>query len=543
MKRRCILISIAVLLLSALFPFTVKAETVSFDVTFESSGGDYTITGNDDDSSVYDVLKGMQPGDTADIEFVLKNDTGKKIAWWMKNNALTSFEDEGVAKHGAYTYDLSLVNSSGTESVLYSNNEVGGQDSTEGLHEATETLKDDFIFLEEIEGNQTIRVKLHLELEGETQSNLYQEVLGQLEFIFATELIESGKRIIYVVPHTGIEGRDSVNTRNRLILLVSLVFMALAGLYLLLSRKSLKKARNTAVAILLALTLIIPLFTERVNAYSSYKVTLLAGNYGKIIDPADGQKKDRVELEFFPDSNDPNERIWTPGDYDVVVTDDRYYCNNEYHISGIEGIAEAQEIKEDMVFVATYRIKGDLVAYTIHYVDASGAQLLPDSVFHGNIGEEAVLAYKYVEGYLPNEFTQSHILSDDEDENVFTFTYHRAETGEGGETVIVYEEGEPVVRPSTPGGNQSGTTPAVPSEPAEPTEPVEPSEPTEPTEPVDIDDPTTPTTVDPEPTVKPEPDKEDQPFIPMAILIGGGSLLFLFLLLFLLRRRRKDQEE
>ena len=62
---------------------------------------------------------------------------------------------------------------------------------------------------------------------------------------------------------------------------------------------------------------------------------------------------------------------------------------------------------------------------------------------------------------------------------------------------------------------------------------------------VDIDDPTTPTSpvVDPQPTVVPEPDKPEQFFVPMAILVGSVSLLFLFLLLLLLRKRRKDQEE
>ena len=541
MKKRYILISALVLMLSALFPFTAKAETISFNVTFESAGGGYRISGNDDDTSVYDVLKGMQPGDTADIEFVLRNSTDKTIVWWMKNNALTSFEDEGVAKHGAYTYDLSLVNSSGTSSVLYSNNEVGGQDSTDGLHEATESLKDDFIFLEEVGGGSTIRVKLHLELEGETQSNLYQEVLGQLEFIFATEIIESGKKIIYVIPKTGIEGEQALKTQNRFVLLVSLAFMLLAIIYLLFRKKSLKKARNAAVAILLALALMVPMFTERVDAYSSYKVTLLAGSHGKIIDPKDGQEKDMVELEFFPDSDDESKRVWTPGDYDVVVKDDRYYCNNEYHISGIEGAVEAQEIKEDMIFVATYRIKGDLVGYTVHYVDESGAMLLPDSTFHGNIGEEAVLAYKYVDGYIPNTYSQAHVLSDDPGKNVFTFTYRRAEAGEGG-TTIVYEEGEAPARPSTSGGGLPGGNPAGTEEPVNPAEPTEPGTSGEP---VEIDDPTTPTTpvVDPQPTVVPEPDKPEQFFVPMAILVGSASLLFLFLLLLLLRRRRKDQEE
>ena len=529
MKKRYILVSIMVLLLSTLFPVTLKAEAILFDVSFDKEGSAYKINGNDNGEDVYDALKGMQPGDVVDIEFVLKNNSDKKISWWMKNDAVKSFEDDGDAANGAYTYELSLVNSSRTTTVLYSNNEVGGQDSTAGLHEATETLKDDFIFLEEVEGGQEIRIKLHLELEGETQSNSYQEVLAKLQFIFAAEIIESGKTIIYVIPKTGIDaGREAAKKQNSLVMLVSLAFMLLALIYLLMKKKSQRKARNAAVMILFALMLVVPLFTEKVYAaYNTYKVTLLGGNYGEIKDPETGEWKNKVDLVIK--AGDP----WTSGDYEVRVTNDRYYCNSEFHVSGTEeSVIYIEHLNEDMVFVATYRIKGDLVAYTVYYVDENGAELpgLPYATFNGNVGEDAVLAYKYCDGYLPDTYTQTHILDANPDNNVFYFTYHKIPEGEGGTTVI-YEEGEPVVTPGGTGGEPGGN--------------VEPVEPVVPDEPVIIDDPTTPQTepiIDPEPTVVPEPDKPGQLFVPMAIAIGGGLLLLFLFLLLLFRRRRKQEE-
>ena len=64
-------------------------------------------------------------------------------------------------------------------------------------------------------------------------------ILGQLEFIFATELVESGKKIIYVIPKTGVEKGEALKTDNTLILLVSLALMLLAIIYILFRRKSL----------------------------------------------------------------------------------------------------------------------------------------------------------------------------------------------------------------------------------------------------------------------------------------------------------------
>ena len=46
-----------------------------------------------------------------------------------------------------------------------------------------------------------------------------------------------------------------------------------------------------------------------------------------------------------------------------------------------------------------YGILGNAVAYTVNYVDTSGRQLAPSETYYGNVGDEPVIAYLYIEGY------------------------------------------------------------------------------------------------------------------------------------------------
>lgn len=528
-----------VLLLSALFSQTIEAEPTTFDVTFTGR----KIEGNDNGTNVYDVLKGMEPGDSADIVFVLNNSSKKNVAFWMKNDALRTFEEDSFASNGAYTYELTYTSAAGNELTLYSSNEVGGEktnpgdDNLTGLHEATEALKD-YFFLEEYEPGQGGRVTLHVELEGETPLNSYQETLAKLQFVFATEVIGEREIKVFIIPKTGVDGvrgNSSKNTNSSLIALVSLAVMLMSIIYLILMKKKDKKHRNAAVMILLLL-LVIPAFSQRTQAERKYQVTLLSGNHGKIINLKSEQAMkpaERIDLYFNPGEE------WNPNDYKIIVNDNeedsRYFVlnENEFHISGIEGTALAQQVYEDMVFVATYRIKGDLVRHTVNYVDEEGVQLLPSEHYYGNVGEEAVLAYQYINGYLPRAYNLAHVLEanpdDDPEINVFTFEYVKLPEVE---PTIRYEEGEAVPGSSSPGQS-------IPREEEAQELPFTPEEI------IDIDDPSTPTTnpdiVDPEPVIVPEPEKESTNWL--VIILSICSILLLFLLLLLFLRRRKEDEE
>ena len=186
------------------------------------------------------------------------------------------------------------------------------------------------------------------------------------------------------------------------------------------------KIKKTVSAVLMVI-MVLTVFTGIANAYSQYHVTILGGLHGQV------NGKDQIDVYVAPGGE------WNPSDYTVTVTDDKYYFKG-FHISGIEGTLEGRQvINEDRVFVATYGIKGDLVEYTVDYVDETGKPLAAKNVYYGNPGDKPVVAYRYIEGYLPQAYNITGTLKA-EGPNGFTFVYTRLPEGTGGETtVIVYE--------------------------------------------------------------------------------------------------------
>ena len=85
--------------------------------------------------------------------------------------------------------------------------------------------------------------------------------------------------------------------------------------------------------------------------------------------------------------------------------------------------APAFIVTGDADYVVAYGIKGNMVAYTVNYQDASGNSLAESQTFYGNVGDKPVVAYRYVENYIPDALALTKTLSDNESENIFTFTY------------------------------------------------------------------------------------------------------------------------
>jgi len=185
-----------------------------------------------------------------------------------------------------------------------------------------------------------------------------------------------------------------------------------------------------AVSVLFTLALILfgtaanlpaQIYADTDDAAFTYHVTVSGGLHGTV----NGQ--DQVDVQIAPGS------LFNPSEYPVTLNDgdDKYYFKG-FHVSGIEGVLTgAQAVNEDMVFVATYGVKGDLVEYTVHYVDENGNQLLPSGTFYGNAGDKPVVAYQYVEGYLPQAYNLTQTLTK-EGTNEFTFVYSVNENAGGG---------------------------------------------------------------------------------------------------------------
>ena len=147
----------------------------------------------------------------------------------------------------------------------------------------------------------------------------------------------------------------------------------------------------------------------------TYKVTLSAGNKGTI----NGQNK--IEKKDIASGSTVTFNL-----NDIQVTDDKYYVKG-IRLSGRDNdetlAAPSFTVDKDTDYVVAYGIKGNMVAYTVNYQDASGKSLAESQTFYGNVGDKPVVAYRYVENYIPDALALTKTLSNNESENVFTFTY------------------------------------------------------------------------------------------------------------------------
>ena len=88
-----------------------------------------------------------------------------------------------------------------------------------------------------------------------------------------------------------------------------------------------------------------------------------------------------------------------------------------------------QGIVEDTDLVVAYGVTANRVSYTVSYVDADGEELIEPQTFAGDIGDQVILAPRYVEGYVPRNTLFTFTLGADEGQNVVAFTYDRLEEG------------------------------------------------------------------------------------------------------------------
>ena len=187
----------------------------------------------------------------------------------------------------------------------------------------------------------------------------------------------------------------------------------------------------------------------------TYKVTLSAGNKGTI----NGQAKVEQDSLFAGSTVTFNLK-------NVQVTDDKYYVKG-IRLSGRdneETLASPvlDNVTGDADYVVAYGIKKDMVAYTVNYQDASGKALAESQTFYGNVGDKPIVAYQYIENYIPDALALTKTLSNNVSENVFTFTYKPGATDRVGTTTTTITTTVPgTATPGTGTGNAGtagGTT-------------------------------------------------------------------------------------
>lgn len=183
----------------------------------------------------------------------------------------------------------------------------------------------------------------------------------------------------------------------------------------------------------------------------TYTVKLLAGNQGTV-------SKDGITVPETATVSGGGDQVVISGlKYDETVyitpqasakvTDERYYVKG-VRIAGrdnseAENVASTFNVDGDRSYVIAYGISGDLVSYTVNYVDAAGNALLASDTYYGNPGERQYVSARYVDGYLPQAYNLVRTLSSNTAENTFDFVY------------------TPVTTPTTT--TPAATTPAAPA--------------------------------------------------------------------------------
>ncbi len=119
-------------------------------------------------------------------------------------------------------------------------------------------------------------------------------------------------------------------------------------------------------------------------------------------------------------------------------------------------------VEGDRDYVVAYGMRGQLVAYTVHFVDENGQDLAEPRTYYGNVGDKAVVACLYFDGYQPQAYNLAKTLVEDESQNVLTFEYAPVENpseADSGVTVPepgMVERGDTTVQDATPGDATTG---------------------------------------------------------------------------------------
>ena len=202
-----------------------------------------------------------------------------------------------------------------------------------------------------------------------------------------------------------------------------------------------------------ALIMVVSIFSQSTNAKAfsyTYTVSFSAGGQGSInggiqVRKASGNSSS-VSIESKGDKVVVNgleygDVISCDAQGNVSLNENSKYYVKGIRLSGRDNNTVAQSaflVSGDQDYVVAYGIPGELAEYTVNYVDANGNKLADSKTYYGNVGDEPVIAYLYIDGYIPSSYNQSGKLVSDASKNVFNFVYNRAATnmadnGNGGD--------------------------------------------------------------------------------------------------------------
>ena len=385
------------------------------------------------------------------------------------------------------------------------------------------------MYLERMATGKSGQITLFVALDGESQGNGYQDTIADLRLRFAAEEVETK----IVITGDNSKGVPSYVYIAMMVCGIIILILAIDGA--LRSGKKSKSKKKIACLILFAM--LIGSFSNIAFADSLYKVRVYPGNDSVgVLTSGESVYEEQVvygvNFEF---------------DFDLIeVKDDRYFVKG-IRESGKDNSTytkDAVKITKDCDYVIAYGLKSNMVSYTVNYYDAEGNELHESETFYGNVGDKPVVAFKYCEGFQPQAYKLTKTLTDDPDENVFTFEY----TEVVPETVVIVIPGGPEGQPQGP-GQQGGEDQQGGQEQQGGEDQQQPDDQqggqgddqqgggTEPAEIIDIDDQDTPLGPD-----APEPAKKSIPGWVWAA--GGAAALGLVVVpIILIGKKKRDDDD
>ena len=100
----------------------------------------------------------------------------------------------------------------------------------------------------------------------------------------------------------------------------------------------------------------------------------------------------------------------------VKVNDERYYAKGfreaGHDNNPVYAFGTSVAVTRDIDFVIAYGMRSSAVTYTVYYKHATtGADLLAPQTFWGNEGDKPVVAFQYIENFMPQAYNLTKTLS------------------------------------------------------------------------------------------------------------------------------------
>ena len=201
------------------------------------------------------------------------------------------------------------------------------------------------------------------------------------------------------------------------------------------------KKINKICLLLLALCVTLGLGKSNVvyAAEYTYTVTFYAGGQGTFTDMSAFQIPEGAKLSIQGDkvvvSNVKHGSVvGCSAQAAVSLKEDSKYYVKGIRLSGRDNNKvgySAFSVVEDQDYVVAYGIKGQQTSYTVNYVDGEGTKLADSRTYYGNVGDEPVIAYLYIEGFVPTTYNLSRPLASDPADNMFNFIYEESTSRAG----------------------------------------------------------------------------------------------------------------